>query len=56
MIIFLSFTVGFSLSLNVALIIFLIFAFRSKKLSNAIYDNIESNVEIIEKSKDPFNF
>lgn len=45
---------GISISLNICLIFFLIFVFRSKKLQDLIYDKFESNIEVIEESKDPF--
>ena len=46
---------GISISLNVCLIFFLIFVFRSKKLQDLIYDKFEEKVEVIEESQDLFS-
>lgn len=46
---------GISISLNVCLIFFLIFVFRSRKLQDLIYDKFENNIEVIEKAQDPFS-
>lgn len=48
------FCLGFSLSLNVSLVAFLIFVFKNKKLGNLIYDNFNENVEVLKESNDPF--
>lgn len=45
---------GISISLNVCLIFFLVFVFRSKKLQDLIYDKFDEKVEVIEESRDPF--
>ena len=46
------FGLGFSISLNVSLIAFLIFVFKSKKLE--VYDSFNGNVEVLKESADPF--
>ena len=48
------FGLGFSLSLNVSLVAFLIFVFKNKILGNLIYDNFNENVEVLKESNDPF--
>lgn len=48
------FGLGFSISLNVSLIAFLIFVFKSKKLENLVYDNFNEKVEVLKESADPF--
>lgn len=48
------FGLGFSLSLNVSLVAFLIFVFKNKKLGNLIYDNFNENVGVLKESNDPF--
>ena len=45
---------GFSISLNLCLGLFLIFVFRNKKLTEQVYETFDKNVETIKDIQDPF--
>lgn len=51
----LMFVLGLSVALNLCLIAFLVFVFKSPKYEDMIYDRFETKKETIEKSLDPFD-
>lgn len=51
----LMFLLGLSVALNLCLVAFLIFIFKSPKYEDLIYDKFDEKQEIINKSKDPFD-
>ena len=50
----LMFVLGLSVALNLCLIAFLVFVFKSPKYEDMIYDKFDNKKETIEKSLDPF--
>ena len=51
----LMFVLGLSVALNLCLIAFLVFVFKSSKYEDMIYDKFDNKKETIEKSLDPFD-
>jgi len=54
MISLLSGLLGFSLALNLSLVLFLLFVFKNKKLTEQIYETFENNIETIKDNNDPW--
>lgn len=54
MLIILSGLLGFSISLNISLGLFLLFVFKNKKLTEQVYETFDKNVEVVKDIQDPF--